>query len=348
MALRWELAAAAMLMCCGAAWAEAQGTGAGERRFTFQYSATIRELPPGKVARVWLPVPSTNEDQTVEVVSVPADGRAGVDAAYGNRMVYVERTAGAEGTVQVECTYRVQRRQVVGAGAERPGDAAASRRFLQPDAKVPVGGKSLTLLAGKTLPEDPLHLGRLLYDAVDDHMTYRKDKPGWGTGDSDWAVESRFGNCTDFHSLFISLARAEGLPAKFEMGFLLGAPTKEEARPVAGYHCWAKFKPPGKDWVPVDISEANQHPEERDLNFGTLTANRVMFSMGRDLTLAPAQTAGPLNFFVYPYVEVDGAVWPQEKIAKSFSYVDGWGVLDAGRGATTPAAAGDAKARGTR
>jgi transglutaminase-like putative cysteine protease len=336
-----RLGVVAGLLLSSAAWAADRGE--SERRFAFHYGATVTGLSPGQVAHVWLPVPSTNEDQTVEVLEVPEGARAGADEEYGNRMVYVERAATADGTVRLACDYRVQRRQVTGAGPETERAAEEAKRFLQADAKVPVGGKSLTLLAGKTLPQDPLKLGRLLYDVVDDHMTYRKDQPGWGTGDADWACDSKFGNCTDFHSLFISMARAEGLPAKFEMGFLVGPATKGEAANVPGYHCWAKFKPPGKDWVPVDISEANQHPVERDLNFGTLTANRVMFSVGRDLTLSPPQAGGPLNFFVYPYVEVEGKVWPQEKITKAFSYEDGAARPPGGGGAATEAAAGRAR-----
>ena len=33
-------------------------------------------------------------------------------------------------------------------------------------------------------------------------------------GDVLWVCDSRFGNCTDFHSLFISWARAKGLPQR--------------------------------------------------------------------------------------------------------------------------------------
>jgi hypothetical protein len=31
-----------------------------------------------------------------------------------------------------------------------------------------------------------------------------------------------------------------------------------------------------------------------------------MFSTERDLQLVPQQEAGPVNFLIYPYVEVDG------------------------------------------
>ncbi len=160
----------------------------------------------------------------------------------------------------------------------------------------------------------------MIYDVIDDNLKYGKDKPGWGNGDSVWACDSKTGNCTDFHSLFMSLARSRGIPAKFEIGFLL--PDKHGAGDVPGYHCWAKFRPVGKGWVPVDISEANKHPEMRDYYFGNLTEDRVAFTTGRDLTLAPKQDGGPVNFLVYPYVEVDGKVWPQDKIEKKFAYQD--------------------------
>jgi hypothetical protein len=49
-----------------------------------------------------------------------------------------------------------------------------------------------------------------------------------------------------------------------------------------------------------------------------LDANRVKFSTGRDITLAPKQDGPPLNYFVYPYVEIDGK--PYEAVGKQFSF----------------------------
>ena len=56
----------------------------------------------------------------------------------------------------------------------------------------------------------------------------------------------------------------------------------------------------------MDISEAWKAPAKHDYFFGNLDANRIRFSTGRDLTLEPKQQGPPLNYFVYPYVEVDG------------------------------------------
>jgi transglutaminase-like putative cysteine protease len=161
---------------------------------------------------------------------------------------------------------------------------------------------------------------RVLYDVVNNHLRYGKDKAGWGRGDSVWACDSKTGNCSDFHSLFISLARSQKLPARFEIGF--GLPEKHGRGEIAGYHCWAFFRPPGKAWVPVDISEANKDPKKRDYYFGNLTPDRVTFSIGRDIDLVPRQAGKSINFLVYPYVETDGKEYPQAKIEKTFTYED--------------------------
>jgi len=68
----------------------------------------------------------------------------------------------------------------------------------------------------------------------------------------------------------------------------------------------------------VDISEAWKAKEKEDYFFGSVDANRVQFSTGRDIELSPRQDGPVLNYFVYPYVEVDGQ--PYEKLDKQFSF----------------------------
>jgi transglutaminase-like putative cysteine protease len=293
------------------------------RTFEFTYAGAVSGLNPGQTARVWLPVPRSGGEQDLEVVStdLPAEGKTATEPAFGNRVLSFEAKADDTGKVPFKVVYRVTRRELKGEAAKAlQEDAEEIARFLRADAMVPVGGKSLGLLKGKRLPDDQTAAARVLYDVVDDHMRYSKEGTGWGRGDAEWACDSGFGNCSDFHSLFISLARAKKIPAKFEIGFPL--PEKRGEGSVAGYHCWAKFKPEGKGWVPVDISEANKNPKLRDYYFGNLTEDRVCFSTGRDLQLVPRQDGPPLNFFVYPYAEVAGKPYPQDKIEKKFSFRD--------------------------
>ena len=296
---------------------------AHSRTFRFTYAAVVTGLKPDQPARVWLPVAPSNDDQDATIVSkeLPAEGKAGRDAEYGNAFLYLDAKADSEGKIPLKIVYQVTHREVKGDGGKEVKEGVELlARYLKADARVPIDGKPLELLRGKDVPKDQLAAARVIYDVIDDELKYGKDKPGWGQGDSVWACDNKTGNCTDFHSLFMTLARSRGIPAKFEIGFPL--PDPRGAGDVPGYHCWAKFRPEGKGWIPVDISEANKHPELRDYYFGNLTENRVAFTTGRDLTLTPKQDGGPVNFLVYPYVEVDGKVWPQDKIEKKFSYQD--------------------------
>jgi transglutaminase-like putative cysteine protease len=134
-------------------------------------------------------------------------------------------------------------------------------------------------------------------------MRYDKSGQGWGRGDEMWACASKRGNCTDFHSVVIGMMRSSGIPARFEIGFPL--PEDKNQGVIAGYHCWVEFYLNG-EWIPVDASEASQYPARRDYYFGAVDADRVMFTYGRDIQLSSLQKGEPLNYFIYPYAEVDG------------------------------------------
>jgi transglutaminase-like putative cysteine protease len=287
------------------------------RTFELRYTAKTDGIPDGVEYRLWIPVPPSNADQTVMIVDrkVPPGTRTTREAKYGNELLYATGN-GANQPLDVAMTYKLKRMELRGVQASTDDPAM----FLKADARVPVGGKSLTLLRGKELPADPTQLARVLYDTVFDHMRYSKDGVGWGLGDANWACDSGFGNCSDFHSLFMSLARAKNVPAKFEIGY--GLPAKHGEGDIAGYHCWAKCNPTGKGWLGVDISEASKNPTLRDYYFGNLTADRVTFTTGRDLELDPKQDGPPLNFMVNPYVEVAGKPHPAEKIKIKVSYRD--------------------------
>jgi transglutaminase-like putative cysteine protease len=292
------------------------------RSFLFTYAAKVSDLAPGAKARIWLPVPPSNAEQDVEIVykDLPAEGKISREPQFDNQILYVEAAADKDGTIPLKINYRVLRREVRGGKDKITEDEKQMARLLQPDARVPIDGKPLELIKDKDVPKDQLAAARLFYDVVNGHMRYSNEGAGWGNGDSNWACDSGYGNCTDFHSLFMSLARSRKIPTKFEIGFPL--PEKRGSGDIPGYHCWAWFHPEGKGWVPVDISEANKSKDAkvRDYYFGNLTEDRVLFSTGRDLNLVPKQDGKPLNYFVYPYVEVDGK--PHDKVQRTFTFED--------------------------
>jgi transglutaminase-like putative cysteine protease len=299
-----------------------------ERTFEFTYSTNLKDIPPGaRQLRVWIPLAASDANQNVVVKSVksPVPTRTSREPRYGNRMLYAELRNPKQSPLLFSVEYEVRRKQyskgdyvsLMRYDQEPARVPAGVRRFLQPDRLVPIDGKMKEIAEESTRgKQGAVEKARGLYDYVFKTMRYEKSGAGWGRGDSLWACDAKHGNCTDFHSLFISLARSERIPARFEIGFPLPGGAKQGSIP--GYHCWAEFYVAGPGWVPVDISEAWKDPSKHDYFFGTLDANRVQFSVGRDLELVPKQQGPPLNYFVYPYVEVDGI--PFEKLEKSFAF----------------------------
>ena len=70
--------------------------------------------------------------------------------------------------------------------------------------------------------------------------------------------------------------------------------------------------------MPVDISEAIKHPEKKDYFFGRLDPHRVAFTTGRDIKVNSGESSHTLNYFIYPYVVVDGQ--PFDGASYNFSY----------------------------
>ncbi len=298
------------------------------RHFTFRYEFTVRNIIPGERVRVWIPLAHSDQFQTVKVVSTTGDLplKQTHEREYGNEMLYASEGKATKAEYHFAVEYDVVRNERVVPLSGTAHLAAAKlsgrerQRFLEPDRLVPVTGLPAEIaakeVAGRTTD---LERARALYDYVFRTMRYDKSGTGWGRGDTLWACDSKRGNCTDFHSLFISMARSQKIPARYEMGFSI--PTEKHSGEVPGYHCWSDFYLKGTGWVPVDISEAWKHPEKHDYFFGAHDVHRVQFTMGRDITLSPPQQGQPLNYFVFPYVEVDGKEFSNVATKNSFADV---------------------------
>ena len=137
----------------------------------------------------------------------------------------------------------------------------------------------------------------------------KKESYAYGNGNARYACDIGVGNCTDYHSYFISLLRTMNVPARFHMGF--NVPKSGIEGKIGGYHCWADYYVDGEGWYPVDISEADKDPKKAEYYFGTLNKDRVEFTTGRDLELKNYDKH--VNFFIYPLVE-------GTKYSKLFSY----------------------------
>jgi len=282
----------------------------GSDNFEFLYRATLPRITDD--ARMWLPVPTTDLFQKVEVKSIEVPGQQQIlqDRRNGNRVLFLKLGPQDSGKT-LELCFQVRR-------LEKPVYAERTpvpQQYLDSERLVP-NNETFHSIAGKIVEgkKGDLVRARALYDHVIDRMRYMKYGSNWGNGDAVYACDARTGNCSDFHSYFIALCRAVNIPARFAIGAAI--PSERNEGRIDGYHCWAEFYTDGR-WWPVDISEADKCSSLSTYYFGHNPANRIELSRGRDLVLEPGPASGPINFLAYPVLEINGK---PAKVKVDFSF----------------------------
>jgi transglutaminase-like putative cysteine protease len=270
----------------------------GRDEFEFYYHAKIPVIKES--AKVWIPIAQSDEYQDIEVISmqIPGNHKFLEEKVFDNKILYIE-LGPDQSSEELEIKYRVQRKEKGPYEAIQPIDQI----YLEPNILMPIGGQfseiANEVIKGKE-NESKLIQARALYDYIIDNMRYMKFGD-YGRGDAVYACDSKTGNCTEFHSFFISLARSIGIPARFSIGASI--PSDRDEGGMDGYHCWAEFYAEGK-WWPIDISEGNKYTALATYYFGRHPANRIELSRGRDLRVSPSPVSGPINFLAYPLMEI--------------------------------------------
>ncbi len=289
---------------------ELLGVITGRDEFEFIYRATLPELTDN--TRMWIPMPTTDSFQTVEVKSIKAPGQQKIlqEHEHGNSVLFL--TLGPEDSGKtVELRFQIQRIDKGVYTAQTP----TPEQYLNPERLVPAN-EEFRSIAEKVVvgKKGNLVRARALYDHVIERMRYMKFGSGWGKGDAVYACDARTGNCSDFHSYFIALSRSVGIPARFGVGAAI--PSERNEGRIDGYHCWAEFYTDGR-WWPIDITEGDKCSSLSTYYFGHHPANRIELSRGRDLIVDPAPASGPINFLAYPVLEIKGK---PTKVKVEFSF----------------------------
>ncbi|MBE9532201.1 MAG: transglutaminase domain-containing protein [Proteobacteria bacterium] len=272
--------------------------------------------------RLWIPYPVTEEFQEIKGIDIKGNQSYQsifTDSSTGNMALYAQWSERAEEryilfSFEVSALRRVKRDFAV---VEAPLPLEV-REYLRGTRFIPVDGRvkeiADKIVLGKTTV---LERARAVYDWVVENTHRDEGVQGCGIGDVEVLLTKKAGGkCVDISSVFVALARAGGVPAREVFGLRLGKQGQSDI--TKAHHCWAEFYQPGYGWVPVDpadvrkvIFEKNLTLKEakpyRDYYFGALDEYRIVLGRGgRELYLNPKIDDGPLNYFMYPYAEVDG------------------------------------------
>lgn len=292
---------------------------------TFTMSVDLSTHPSADEAELWIPYPVSDREQRVSNVRVSGDYATSAvytDTTYSTPMLYARWDKGAPSRKLV-FTFRVERDEVLRRdlpareAAWNPADYAP---YLAPTRLGPTDGEVGRLAAKITTGKKTvLEKARAIYDWTCE-TTYRDPATrGCGSGDVCALLAKPGGKCADIHSVFVTLARAAGVPAREIFGIRMGKKEREDV--TTWQHCWAEFYLPGYGWVPVDAADVRKAmltenlkledartTELRTYFWGGIDPYRVKLSVGRDLTLTPPQPGGPVNYLMYPFARVGARV----------------------------------------
>ena len=295
------------LACVSSSKATPAKTLLREYEITYKMTIPVANRPFGKL-RAWVPLAASNTQQQIirrdikTSMDVPLEFTQ--DVVYKNEMAYLELTGPLKKDFELSVTYHAKSHDAEKLPVDNHLSAEEKSQYLQPSKLVIIDDRIRQMARGITEGfSTDLEKAQAIFNHVIEIVKYDKTIPGYGKGDTARVCLIAAGNCTDFHSLFISLARASNIPARFHIGLTV---PQGKGSPIAGYHCWAEFYTQETGWRVVDASEAWKHPEMKEFYFGHYDANKFRLTTGRDVPLTPEQEGEPINIFFYPHVEIDG------------------------------------------
>jgi transglutaminase-like putative cysteine protease len=312
---------------------------AGERGGTVTFDIRVASPPGAREVKLWFPYPTSDLEQAISDLKF--------DGNYGQFTLAREPRSGAL-YLYARWTNEVSERRLVvsfhAKATERrvarlveaampSGDAFPPevRQYLESSFWLPSDDPKIRALAAQIVAGKPgvLARARAVYDWVLENTRRDPSVQGCGTGAVDRAIAARSGKCADIGSVYVALARAAGVPAREVFGLRLGRPGQTDLS--EGHHCWAEFYLPGTGWVPVDPSEVLLAMHERKVPlaevselrayyFGGVDEYRIVLQRGGRGLSFPEGNVSKVNYFMYPYAEVDGKPLDYCR-PQSFAYV---------------------------
>lgn len=307
------------------------------RRHTYRLTYKVELPAQGKKARLWLPLPDTNDTPHQFSQGSVWSGTANI-ARFDNipgttsPMFYAEWNGSGPRTVTVSSIVKTTDRAIDLSRYPRHGSGILPedvKRYLKATRHIPVDGivhKTAVSILKNAGAQSPLQKAQAIYDWVVDNSYRDPATRGCGRGNIKAMLETGNlgGKCADLNTLFVGLARAAGIPARDNYGIRIDESAAHKSLGQSGdittaQHCRPEFYLAGMGWIPVDPADVRQlafdeglqitHPrvvELRQKLFGSWEMNWVAFNQGRDITLARDSVLDQLPFFMYPQAEVAG------------------------------------------
>ncbi len=305
---------------------------------TVTFSLDLSGHGSSKEARLWMPYPASDRYQKIENLRFSGtQSYLGIhtDSKYQRLIIFAKWAKGVKER-RLTVSFHVKRLERLDKDLpekEPCWDRSLFQDYLRLNPASLKAEKRLKkhaekIVSGRTGIQEK---AMATYDWVIRNMQRKPETCYCGDGDVSALLSKLRGNCVDIHSVFVSLLRAAGVPAREVFGIRLskGRGTGDITK---SQHCWAEYYLPGYGWVVMDpadvlkmtLVEGLEPDSDKARSYfryymGGVDAYRLRFGIGRDIVLNPPSSSGPVNYLMYPYAEVGGRLL-DFKNPKGFSY----------------------------
>jgi len=269
-------------------------------RCTMSVSVAADAVPAGETIRAWLPIPRNNDFQgEVKLLGSSSPVKAVAPGNSTIRSAYFEQTAqkgkktvfslGYEYTIH--CVHfdldpkNVQRADITQGELKRFTSEAPHVVFTDK-----IKGLAHELAGNET---NPLVNAKAFYDWIAGNIQYSYAREySTLTNISDYCFANRYGDCGQEAMLFITLCRAQGIPARWQTGWDLFPDAHD-------IHDWTEIYIAPYGWIPVDpwagiythryctaVSQA-ERDELQNFYFGGLEGWRMIANSDHSQQLDP-------------------------------------------------------------
>lgn len=313
----FALAVCLLLVFTGFASAATKGT--------VTYEFAINAEKGAKDIKLWTPYPVSEASQDIGEVQITGNfnkSEVVKDEATGASYVFAQWDAAAE-TPTLTMTFHVDSHFTKGGELKDGGNAYPEevKKYLEASAFIPSDNRKIITIAEDAVEgaETELEKARKVYEWTIANTYRDPDVKGCGLGKALVTLNEAKGGgkCADISSVFVTVLRAAGIPARDVYG-LRG--TGKDGAMTGDFHCWAEFYLPGTGWVQADPADVRKAMLVDNFELDTPQAKEateffwngddlfriIMSRADRGLTLKPAQSGEVLDYFMYPFAQVDG------------------------------------------
>ena len=289
---------------------------------TVTFNIKPNMLNDSKEARLWIPYPLSDEYQTISKVTIKGNYNSSAiykDPGSGAVYCYAEwKTFKDQPFLEMSFHVVLKDRSTGDLKDSKKPVPVIVKKYLKSTRWVPA--KDFKKLAAEITrgKKTILEKARAVYDWTVKNTYRDPNVKGCGLALPGRTLNERKGGgkCADISAVYVSIARAAGVPARDVYGIRLGDPATGDI--TGGFHCWAEFYLPGTGWIPVDPADVRKMMLVHDLKLKDADNWREFFWGGDDLfrivlekgsrgvVFQPEQKGEPLNYFMYPFCQVDG------------------------------------------